>query len=169
MINSETVDSANQESNLRGSKTAATGTAAGLGDDDGGPWGVIGLAALAVGALAVVGGSAVAVRRREALRRGELAEAQIRELTGAAQRLGWPLSQRLALRELEHRFAAGGPALPRTTPPACASTGSPPPTSGRRARAPAGRCATASRLAAGFCGGCGRRSSIPPGGPRSSR
>jgi protein-glutamine gamma-glutamyltransferase len=169
VINSETVDGANQESDLRGSKTAATGTDAGLGDDDGGPWGVIGLAALAVGALAVVGGSAVAVRRREALRRGELAEAQIRELTGALERLGWPLSQRLTLRELEHRFAAGGRAPVahyaaglRDHRFAAADVGPPGP-SARRAlrRSLAGGGGLLRRLRAAIL--------IPPGGPRSSR
>ena len=169
VINSETVDSANQESNLRGSKAAATGAAAGLGGDDGGPWGVIGLAVVAVGALAVAGGSAVAVRRREALRRGELAEAQIRELTGALERLGWPLPQRLTLRELEHRFAAGGRAPVAHYAAGlrehrfAAADGGPPGPGARRAlrRSLAGGGGLLRRLRAAIL--------IPPGGPRSSR
>jgi protein-glutamine gamma-glutamyltransferase len=169
VINSETADSADQESDLRGSKAATTGTAAGLGGEDGGPWGVIGLATLAVGALAVAGGSTVALRRREALRRGELAEAQIGELTGALERLGWPLPQRLTLRELEQRFAAGGRAPVahyaaglREHRFATADVGPPGP-SARRAlrRSLAGGGGVLRRLRAAIL--------IPPGGPRSSR
>jgi transglutaminase-like putative cysteine protease len=168
VINSETTDGANPESNLRGSKAAGGATEASLGGDDGGPWGVIGLAALAVGALGLAGGSALAVRRWEALRRGERADAQIRELTGALERLGWPLPRRLTLRDLEHRFAAGG-----RTPVARYAAGlrehrfaaaevAPPGPSARRA--------LRRSLAAG--GGVVRRLRaailIPPGGPRSS-
>jgi protein-glutamine gamma-glutamyltransferase len=169
VIDSGTTDSAAQPTKLRGSKAAGSATEAGLGDDGVGPWGVIGLAALGVGALALAGGSALALRRREALRRGELAEAQVRELTGALERLGWPLPRRLTLREVEHRFAAGG-----RTPVARYAAGlrehrfaagdhGPPGPSARRA--------LRRSLAAG--GGLFRRLRaailIPPGGPRSSR
>jgi transglutaminase-like putative cysteine protease len=169
VIDSGATDSASQQTKLRGSKVAGGATAAGAGGDDNGPLGVIGLAALGVGALALAGGSALAVRRREALRRGELAEAQIRELKGALERLGWPLPRRLTLRDVEQRFAAGG-----RTPVARYAAGL------REHRFAAGdvrppgpRARRALRRSLATGGGLFRRLRaailIPPGGPRSTR
>ncbi|MFL5871620.1 MAG: transglutaminase family protein [Solirubrobacterales bacterium] len=168
-INSATIDSADPQSKLRGSKAAATATAAGLGGEGGGPWGAIALGVVALFGLVSAAASAVAVRRREALRRGELAEAQISELTGALERLGWPLPRRLTLRELERRFAAGGrSAVARYAAGLrehrfAAATVRPP--------GPGARRALRRSLTAG--GGLAKRLRalllIPPGGPRSSR
>jgi transglutaminase-like putative cysteine protease len=148
------------------------GAAAAAGGDEsggGGPWATIGLTILAIGGLAGATVAIVATRRRAALKRGQLADAQLAEFVAALQRLGWELPRRLTLRELERRFEAGRrPAVSRYAATlrrhryAGAGDGTP---------GPGARRALRRTLAEG--GGLRRRLrallAIPPGGPSARR
>jgi transglutaminase-like putative cysteine protease len=130
-----------------------------------GPWAEIGLVLAAVAVAVGAIGAVVAGRRRRRLARGELVDAQLAELRGALERLGWSLPRDLTLLALEQRFRSAG-----RRPVAAYAAGlrrhryagstSPPP-------GPAERRALRRALGSG---GLGRRLrgllAIPPGGPR---
>jgi transglutaminase-like putative cysteine protease len=151
------------------SDAAAAARAAGNEGGGGGPWVEIGLVIVALAALGGVTAIALAARRRAALRRGELADAQLTEFVSALRRLGWELPKRLTLRELERRFEAGRrPAITRYAAGlrrhryAAAGDGVPGPADRR-----------AVRRTLGDGGGIRRRLrallAIPPGGPSGRR
>jgi transglutaminase-like putative cysteine protease len=149
---------------------AAAGSATGGSEvGGGGPWAAIGLAILGIGGVAGVGVGAMAARRRAALRRGELADAQLTEFVSALRTLGWELPRRLTLRQLERRFEVGRrPPISRYAAALgrhrYAGAGEPAP-------GPTARRALRRDLAEG--GGLGRRLrallAIPPGGPSGRR
>jgi protein-glutamine gamma-glutamyltransferase len=145
---------------------AAGGAASGA--SGGGPWTAIWLtvAGLAVAGVTVAG--VTAARRRAGLRAGALADAQVAELQSALERLGWPLSRQVTLRELERRFGAGGR---RAVARYAAALGAHRFAGAPQPPGPAERRALRRSLGSGA--GLGRRLraliAIPPGGPASRR
>jgi transglutaminase-like putative cysteine protease len=165
VIDSQGPNGANATDGLRGSKAAGGAAQAPLSaQGGGGPWAAIGIAFAALVCVAALATAVVIARRRSALRSGGLAEAQVSELNRALDRLGWPQSRRITLREVERRFAAGGrPAVARYAGALGAHrfAGAPKPPGSRERRALRGSL--------GSGGGLRRRIrailAIPPGGP----